>query len=42
MAKFYRSEYEKAYTKVNNNGGLNEYAINDRGKLVCANSEGDF
>jgi hypothetical protein len=30
-AAFNHQEYKDAYTTVNNNGGINEIAINDRG-----------
>jgi hypothetical protein len=42
VANFNKKEYDNAFSKVSTNGGLNEYAISDRGQLVCANSEGDF
>lgn len=37
-----KAEYDKAFEIVSKNGGLNEYAISDRGQLFCINSEGDF
>ena len=36
-AKFNRQEYKDAYDAVNNNGGINEFAINDRGQVYCVN-----
>lgn len=37
-----KAEYDKAFEIVSKNGGLNEYAISDRGQLFCINSERDF
>ena len=41
-ANFNRKEYDNAYQQVSQNGGINEFAISDRGQLVCVNKEGDF
>lgn len=38
-AAFNHQEYKDAYTTVNNNGGINEIAINDRGQIYCINKE---
>ena len=42
IAQFNRAEYDDAFNIVKSNGGLNEYAISDRGQLFCVNKEGDF
>lgn len=42
IAQFNLAEYDDAFNIVKSNGGLNEYAINDRGQLFCVNKEGDF
>lgn len=42
IANHNKAEYDKAFEIVSKNGGLNEYAISDRGQLFCINSEGDF
>lgn len=42
IANHNKAEYDKAFEIVSKNGGLNEYAISDRGQLFCVNSEGDF
>lgn len=36
---FNRKEYDNAYAKVSANGGINEYAIDNHGKIVCANAD---
>lgn len=41
VAKFNKSEYDNAYQQVSKNGGINEYAIDDRGRFVCTNGSGD-
>ena len=41
-ANFNRKQYDNAFNIVSNNGGINELAINERGQLVCVNSDGDF
>ena len=41
-ANFNRKEYENAFSTVERNGGINEFAITDRGQLFCMNDEGDF
>ena len=43
-ANFNKSQYDIALETVNKNGGINEYAINDRGQIFCANKtkQGDF
>lgn len=42
IANFNRKEFDAAYKVVNENGGIDEFAISDRGQLVCVNNEGDF
>lgn len=42
IANFNRKEYDDAFSTVNKNGGINEFAVTDRGQLFCMNSEGDF
>lgn len=42
VAKFNKEEYQSALATVNSNGGINEYAISDRGQLFCMGSNGDF
>lgn len=42
VANFNKEQFDKALEIVTKNGGLNEFAINDRGQLFCINSEGDF
>lgn len=42
IANFNKSEYDTAYKVVSENGGIDEFAISDRGQLVCVNNEGDF
>lgn len=42
VASFNRKEYDDAYSTVSKNGGINEYAITDRGQLFCMNGEKDF
>lgn len=42
IANFNRKEYDDAFSTVDKNGGINEFAITDRGQLFCMNSEGDF
>ena len=37
-ANFNKKEYDKAYTEVEKNQGLNEYAINGSGKLLAYDS----
>lgn len=41
-ANFSKKEYDDAYKVVSENGGLNEYAITDRGQIVCMNSNKQF
>ena len=41
-ANFNRKQYDNAFNIVSNNGGINELAINERGQLICANSDGNF
>lgn len=41
-AKFSAKQFEKAQTQVLNNGGIHEVAVDERGRMICANSEGDF
>lgn len=42
VANFNKEQFDKALDIVTKNGGLNEFAINDRGQLFCVNAEGDF
>ena len=42
IANFNRKEYDEAFNIVRDNGGINEFAISDRGQLFCINSKGDF
>lgn len=41
-ANFNKKEYDNAFDIVSKNGGINEYAITDRGQLICTNKDGDF
>lgn len=41
-AKFSAKQYEKVQSQVLNNGGINEVAIDERGRMICSNVEGDF
>lgn len=41
-ANFNNKQFEKAYDIVSENGGINEFAINERGQLFCTNGENDF
>lgn len=40
-AKFNHEQYKEAQDQVIKNGGINEYAIDEHGRLYCMNSEGD-
>lgn len=40
IADFNKLEYDKAYDKVNQSGGLGEVAITDSGKIVVKNEDG--
>lgn len=42
IANFNRKEYDDAFSTVDKNGGINEFAVTDRGQLFCMNDEGDF
>lgn len=42
IANFNKKEYDAAYKSIEENGGLNEVAINDRGQVFCINNDGDF
>ena len=42
VAQFNRDEYDSAFDIVKANGGINEYAISDRGQLFCVNDKGNF
>lgn len=42
VANFHKKQYDEAFNIVKSNGGINEVAIDDRGRFVCVNSEGDF
>lgn len=39
VANFNKKEYDNAFEIVSKNGGINEYAINERGQIYCINSE---
>lgn len=41
-AKHYRKEYDEAYDRVVENKGLHEVAINNDGRLVCTNKNGEY
>ena len=41
-ANFNHEMYKDAMATVTQNGGINEFAISDRGQLYCVNQEGDF
>lgn len=40
-AKFNHEQYKEAQDQVIKNGGINEYAIDEHGRLYCMNSEGN-
>lgn len=40
-AKFNHEQYKEAQDHVIKNGGINEYAIDEHGRLYCMNTEGD-
>lgn len=40
-AKFNHEQYKEAQDHVLQNGGINEYAIDEHGRLYCMNNEGD-
>lgn len=42
IANFHRKQYDSAFDIVKANGGINEVAIDERGRFVCANEKGDF
>lgn len=42
VANFNKKEYDAAFKLVSKNGGINEFAINERGQIYCANNKGDF
>lgn len=42
VANFHKKQYDAAFDMVKSNGGINEVAIDERGRFVCINSEGDF
>jgi hypothetical protein len=42
VANFHKKQYDEAFNIVKSNGGINEVAIDDRGRFVCVNSEGEF
>lgn len=42
MASYNKKEYDKAYTQVTKNGGLNEYAITTSGQVIALNKEGEL
>lgn len=42
VANFNKKEYDEAFNIVKSNGGINEYAISERGDLICINKEGNF
>lgn len=39
MASYNKKEYDKAYTEVTKNGGLNEYAITASGQVIVMNED---
>ena len=41
-AKFFKDAFEKAYTKVESNGGLNEIALSTSGNLIVLTKDGDI
>ncbi|MCF0114000.1 MAG: hypothetical protein HUJ56_01505 [Erysipelotrichaceae bacterium] len=42
QANYSKKAYDKAYNIIEKNGGLNEIALDENGKLFCMNEEGDF
>ena len=42
MANFNHEVYKDALKTVSDNGGINEFALTDRGQLFCMNADGDF
>ncbi len=42
VANFNHEVYKDALKTVSENGGINEFAISDRGQLFCMNKDGDF
>ena len=42
VANFNKKEYDAAFKLVSKNGGINEFAINERGQIYCVNNKGDF
>lgn len=42
VANFNKKEYDAAFELVSKNGGINEFAINERGQIYCINNKGDF
>lgn len=42
IANFNKKEYDAAFELVSKNGGINEFAINERGQIYCVNGQGDF
>lgn len=41
-ANFNKKQYDAAFNILKNNGGLNEIAVNEDGKIFCMNAEKDF
>lgn len=41
-ANFNNKQFEEAYKQVSQNGGINEYAVNEHGQLFCVNKDNDF
>ena len=41
-ANFNKKQYDQAFDIVKSNGGINEFAITERGQLVCINADKDF
>lgn len=41
-ANFHRKQYDEAFNIVKANGGLDEIAIDEVGRFVCMNNDGDF
>lgn len=42
VANFNKKEYDNAWQEVTQHGGLDELAIDDRGKFICVDKDGNF
>lgn len=42
VANFNKKEYDNAWQEVTQHGGLDELAIDDRGKFICIDKDGNF